>query len=126
MEGLLQHYGMKEEKLLESQELELKNLSPEEIKKRHEELLKMKNLLFYNEIKLKRAAKIKRFNIFYLKDLLSKMYRKIHRREKEREEEEENDDEDELTKQERKRAEERLTLKHANTSRWVKMRLRRT
>ena len=29
MEGLLQHFGMKEDKLLEAQQLEMKNLSPE-------------------------------------------------------------------------------------------------
>ncbi|OWZ21829.1 U3 small nucleolar RNA-associated protein [Phytophthora megakarya] len=107
----------------EEEELARKHVSMEEVAGRQKELAKLRSLLFYEEQKKKRVKKIK-----------SKLYHKIRNAQ----------DKKAMTKQKEqlraldpelarkldeelaeKRAEERLTLKHRNTSKWVKHQLRR-
>lgn len=93
-----------EEKILENEDLALNKLSVEEAAERRAELQKLRALLFYQEQKLKRMAKIK-----------SKTYRKILKKEKDRKaanNEEDKDEEEEKLSAEYARAKERLTLKH--------------
>ena len=97
----------------ESRDLEMNKLSVEDVKARNEELAKMKSLLFYQEQKNKRINKIK-----------SKKYHKIRKRAEERKEKErelikQTDPElykELLEKDAIKRAKERMSLKHKNTS----------
>jgi U3 small nucleolar RNA-associated protein 14 len=73
----------------------------------------MRELMFRQEQKAKRIAKIK-----------SKTYRKIHKREREREMErqaaEEGSDDEKRMKLETARAKERMTLRHKTTGEWAK------
>lgn len=107
----------------EQEELEQKKVSKEEVVQRQQELAKMRALLFYEEQKQKRVKKIK-----------SKLYHKIRnsqdkkQAEKQRKQLRELDPElaDQLDQEmAEKRAEERMTLKHTNTSKWVKRQLKR-
>lgn len=121
IERMLMESGMTERQLKEEEELKMKELDPKEVKRRREELKKMRELMFRAEIKAKRISKIK-----------SKAFRKIARKEKERErkkleeagllgdEEDGEMDEESRMKKERDRAMERATLKHKNTSKWAK------
>ncbi|EGD80880.1 hypothetical protein PTSG_01466 [Salpingoeca rosetta] len=101
--------------LTEGESLALKALSPKEAEARVRELARIRALNSYYEAKCRRIKKIK-----------SKKYRKIRRKAAQRLDDEslEELDEDErkqrLLKQERKRAEERLTLKHKNKGKWAK------
>lgn len=107
----------------EREELERKQVSVQEVQQRQKELAKLRALMFYEEQKQKRIKKIK-----------SKLYHKIRNAQdkkaadKQRKQLRELDPElaqkldDELAE---KRAEERLTLKHTNTSKWVKHQLKR-
>ena len=97
----------------ESRDLEMNKLSVEDVKARNEELAKMKSLLFYQEQK-KRINKIK-----------SKKYHKIRKRAEERRKEKERElikqtdpelYKELLEKDAIKRAKERMSLKHKNTS----------
>ncbi|KAI3648658.1 hypothetical protein MP228_006512 [Amoeboaphelidium protococcarum] len=101
--------------------MNVKGLTMEDVKKNREELLKMRALLFYSEIKSKRAAKVK-----------SKKFKRLLKKEKKREEAKlsalsagNNDDLDvgslsqdpsnleiDADEHERLRAEERVTLRH--------------
>ncbi|KAG1562453.1 hypothetical protein G6F49_000910 [Rhizopus delemar] len=114
--------GMKDEELEAFEALKLNKLSVEEVEARRKELRMMRELMFRHEIKSKRLKKIK-----------SKSYRKLKRKEKERlgaqineveEVDHEIDDEDKM-KAAMSRAEERMTLKHKNTSQWAKRALAR-
>ena len=105
------------------EELELNKLSAESVKKRRDELLKMRALMSYHEKKCKRIKKIK-----------SKKFHKVLRKSAEKAESKHMAELDELDPagaaqrallQEQKRAEERLTLKHKNNSKWVKRVLQR-
>lgn len=98
----------------ESRDLEMNKLSVEDVKARNEELAKMKSLLFYQEQKNKRINKIK-----------SKKYHKIRKRAEERRKEKERElikqtdpelYKELLEKDAIKRAKERMSLKHKNTS----------
>jgi U3 small nucleolar RNA-associated protein 14 len=108
----------------ENQDLEHNKLSIEDVKARNEELAHMKSLLFYQEQKNKRINKIK-----------SKKYHKIHKKAEERRKEKEREVQVQhgnqvqmlretdpelyqelLEKDAVKRARERMTLKHKNTS----------
>ncbi|EGZ27017.1 hypothetical protein PHYSODRAFT_553738 [Phytophthora sojae] len=123
--ALLQAGDLSDKKLAQDEEEELarKRVSTAEVAARQKELAKLRSLLFYEEQKQKRVKKIK-----------SKLYHKIRNAqdkkamEKQREELRALDPEmarkldEELAE---KRAEERLTLKHRNTSKWVKHQLRR-
>lgn len=113
--------GDEEQALLKSEELATNKLPLEEVLRRRAELRKTRELLFREEIKAKRIAKIK-----------SKSYRRVHRKEKEREAEKERlameglgggegllMDEDEKERQDRKRAEARMGTKHKE-SKWAK------
>jgi len=60
VQSILAASGLAHDKQVAEQEaLALQRLSPEEIRERQAELTKMRNLLFYHELKAKRAAKIK-------------------------------------------------------------------
>ncbi|KAG6612692.1 putative U3 small nucleolar RNA-associated protein [Phytophthora cinnamomi] len=123
--ALLQAGDLSDKKLAQDEEEELarKHVSTAEVAARQKELAKLRSLLFYEEQKQRRVKKIK-----------SKLYHKIRNAQdkkamaKQREELRALDPEmarkldEELAE---KRAEERLTLKHRNTSKWVKHQLRR-
>lgn len=106
--------------------LTLKSLSVAEARERREKLAKMRALLFYHEVKAKRLKKIK-----------SKEYRRrLKKAEKRKAGAAEGDggfeglmDEDalrqELEDAEFERAKERLTLKHKNTSRFIRRAIKR-
>lgn len=107
----------------EQDELAQKKVSKEEVVARQQELAKMRALMFYEEQKQKRIKKIK-----------SKLYHKIRnsqdRKQAEKQQKQLRELDPELADQlERemaeKRAEERMTLKHTNTSKWVKHQLKR-
>lgn len=116
--SLMNSYGLKEKDLLrsESTELAASNLTSEEILKRNESLAKMKALLFYQEQKMARINRIK-----------SKTYRRLKKKQREKgqlslEEMKELDPEsfaEEQRKMESKRIEERMSLSHSNSSKWM-------
>ena len=90
----------------ESRDLEMNKLSVEDVKARNEELAKMKSLLFYQEQKSKKYHKIRK-------------RAEERRKEKERELIKQTDPElykELLEKDAIKRAKERMSLKHKNTS----------
>lgn len=101
-------------------QLGVAGVSKEELLERRRELAKVRSLMFHYEHKMKRIKKIK-----------SRKYRRIMKKEKERLAEKRldaSDDEeleDEMIRKERKRAEERMTLRHKNTSKWVRRQLQR-
>ncbi|ORX76369.1 small-subunit processome [Anaeromyces robustus] len=121
---LMEDAGVTEKKESKFEELELNKVSPEEIKERRKELQRMRSLLFYQEQKMKKAAKIK-----------SKAYHRILKKEKQRkqnelslEQLEELDPElaaKERMKLETERARERVTLRHKNTGKWARRMLQR-
>lgn len=104
--------------LLKAEELAEKQLPVEEVLRRRQELRRQRELLFREEIKAKRIAKIK-----------SKSYRRVHRRERERDADREKkmleemgidpEDEDDKERADRKRAEARMGTKHKE-SKWAK------
>ncbi|KXT06967.1 hypothetical protein AC578_7091 [Pseudocercospora eumusae] len=102
--------------LLKAEGLAEKHLPVEEVERRRAELRRARDLLFREEIKAKRIAKIK-----------SKGYRRVRRKENQRNAENEReamqgldfDDEDEKEKHDRKRAEARMSTKHKD-SKWAK------
>lgn len=107
----------------EQEELVRNKVSEVEVKQRQNELAKMRALMFYEEQKQRRVKKIK-----------SKLYHKIRNNQNKKEQEKhrkqlrELDPEmaDQLDQElAEKRAEERMTLKHTNTSKWVKHQLSR-
>ncbi|KAL0360031.1 UNVERIFIED_CONTAM: putative protein C57A7.06 [Sesamum radiatum] len=94
-------------------------ISVEEVMDRQERLAKMRSLLFRHEMKAKRVKKIK-----------SKTYHRLLKKERRKTAEAalQMDPEaakEHAMKQEFKRAEERMTLKHKNSSRWAKRILQR-
>ncbi|RHZ79054.1 hypothetical protein Glove_152g42 [Diversispora epigaea] len=111
--------GAKEKDIQKFEELQLSKLSVEEIIARQKELRRMRELMFREEIKAKRIAKIK-----------SKTYRKIKRKEREKNKlsvEQFGDKEtikEEQMKLESARAQERMSLRHKNTSKWAKQTLK--
>jgi len=121
---LMEDAGVTEKKEAKFEELELNKVSPEEIKERRRELQRMRSLLFYQEQKMKKAAKIK-----------SKAYHRILKKEKQKkqselslEQLEELDPElaaKERMKLETERARERVTLRHKNTGKWARRMLQR-
>jgi U3 small nucleolar RNA-associated protein 14 len=117
--------GMKDEELEEFEALKLNKLTVAEVEEKRKELRMMRELMFRHEIKNKRLKKIK-----------SKSYRKLQRKEKDKlalqvkdnmaeiDHEMEGDD-DEKMQAAMGRAEERMSLKHKNTSKWAKRALAR-
>ncbi|RHY85575.1 hypothetical protein DYB37_002697 [Aphanomyces astaci] len=120
--ALLEASGWSDKTMLkeEAAELAANEVSVDEVRARQGELAKMRAMMFYQEQKNKRIKKIK-----------SKLYHKIRNKQEDRKERmalRELDpefaaqmDADEAEK----RAEERMTLKHTNTSKWVKHQLGR-
>ncbi|KAI3966919.1 hypothetical protein MKX01_017570, partial [Papaver californicum] len=99
--------------------LELNMISVEDVKDRQNHLAKMRSLLFRHEVKSKHIKKIK-----------SKTYHRLKNKDKLKtsfsDEQMDPDSAKELAfKQELKRAEERMTLKHKNNSKWAKRAIRR-
>ncbi|CAG8469082.1 4136_t:CDS:2 [Ambispora leptoticha] len=121
VEHILEESGFKEKDIQQYEELELNKLTIEEIQSRRRELRMMRELMFREDLKAKRIAKIK-----------SKTYHKIKKREREKnklnlEQLSQLDPElghQEQLKLEAARAQERMTLKHKNTSRWAKQALK--
>eukprot|EP00752_Nemacystus_decipiens_P002427 g2286.t1 len=98
----------------EMEELKSKAYTVEEVKERQAELSKMRALMFYHERKQHHMNKIK-----------SKVYRKIKKRQRERAGDgEPGADGEQGEVAARKRAEERMSLRHKNTTKWVKNALR--
>ncbi|PXF47970.1 hypothetical protein BWQ96_02356 [Gracilariopsis chorda] len=103
-----------EEKAID--DLGVSEVTKEEVLERRRQMAKMRSLMFHYERKMKRIKRIK-----------SKKFRRVMKKEREKlvgmmdsEEEEEA-----LMKAERERAEERMTLRHKNTSKWVRRQLKR-
>ncbi len=124
IEKLLQQGGVMSEKdvvSLENKDLK-SSVSKEELVARRRELAKMRSLMFEYERKMKRISKIK-----------SKKFRRIMKNEKLKLKEEQGDmsgsDLEDIAANrmaaEKRRAEERMTLRHKNTSKWVKRQLSR-
>ncbi|CAK4639696.1 hypothetical protein LEN26_017375 [Aphanomyces euteiches] len=119
---LLETSGWTDKKILreEEAELEVNQVSVEEVRARQGELAKMRAMMFYQEQKNKRIKKIK-----------SKLYHKIRNKAEDRKErlalrELDPDLAAQMDAEDaEKRAEERMTLKHTNTSKWVKHQLSR-
>lgn len=117
IDGILRQSGVKEADIAEEEELALNKLTPEEVEARRKELRLMRSLMFREEEKAKRVAKIK-----------SKTYRKIHKKERERTklgmdalmELDPEQAEREQLKAEQARAKERMTMRHKNTGKWAK------
>ncbi|KAI0561499.1 Utp14 protein [Gracilaria domingensis] len=97
-------------------DLGVSEVSREEIMERRRQLAKMRSLMFHYERKMKRIKKIK-----------SKKYRRLMKKEREKVAEMagSEDEEEALMKAERQRAEERMRLRHKNTSKWVRRKLSR-
>ncbi|KAJ4968744.1 hypothetical protein NE237_015445 [Protea cynaroides] len=99
--------------------LELNKISVEDVKDRQKRLAKMRSLLFRHEMKAKHVKKIK-----------SKMYHRLMKKDRlkaasARMEMDPEAAKEQAMKQEFKRAEERMTLKHKNSSKWAKRILKR-
>lgn len=115
--------GMKDEELEAFEALKLNKLTIEEVESKRKELRMMRELMFRHEVKNKRLKKIK-----------SKSYRKLQRKEKEKlqlqikdtmaEIDHEMEDGEKMDAA-MARAEERMSLKHKNTSKWAKRALAR-
>ncbi|KAI8639865.1 small-subunit processome [Parasitella parasitica] len=122
IQDALAQAGMKDEELEEFEALKLNKLTVEQMEEKRKELRMMRELMFRHEIKNKRFKKIK-----------SKSYRKLQRKEKDRlalqmkdmpEIDHEMEDSEKMDAA-MSRAEERMTLKHKNTSKWAKRALAR-
>ncbi|PHU18585.1 hypothetical protein BC332_14280 [Capsicum chinense] len=99
--------------------LELNKISVEDVRERQDQLAKMRSLLFRHEMKAKRVKKIK-----------SKVYHHLQKKDRLKQagaaiETDPEAAKEQAMKQEFKRAEERLTLKHKNSSKWAKRILKR-
>ncbi|XP_042518607.1 uncharacterized protein C57A7.06 [Macadamia integrifolia] len=99
--------------------LELNKISVKDVKDRQNRLAKMRSLLFRNEMKSKRIKNIK-----------SKIYHRLSKKDKLKSasagmEMDPEAAKEQAKKQEFKRAEERMTLKHKNSSKWAKRILER-
>ncbi|KAJ2773390.1 hypothetical protein IWQ57_001319, partial [Coemansia nantahalensis] len=123
VQTILAQSGMSDEQQRQYEELELKQLSPEEIRRRQRELRMVRELMFRSEQKAKRVAKIK-----------SKAFRRILKRQRthaqEKELERMKDEDPEMyamlvEKMAQSRAEERMSLRHKNTGKWAKAMARR-
>ncbi|KAL7275074.1 hypothetical protein RUND412_002009 [Rhizina undulata] len=116
--GILKESDMVSEKQIqEFEELKSNKMSIEDVQRRTAELRLARELLYREELKAKRIKKIK-----------SKTYRRIHKKERMKEQQAIEDairlengvpDEGEELERERKRAEERMSLRHKQ-SRWAK------
>jgi U3 small nucleolar RNA-associated protein 14 len=123
IDSLLRESGLRSEKEIASfEDLALKKVSIDEVRHRRAQLRAMRELMFRQDLKAKRIAKIK-----------SKTYRRIHKKEREREmarqaAEEDSDGEEAMERKmkvETARAKERMTLRHKNTRDWATKMLNR-
>lgn len=120
IDELLRQSGMRDEKEITTfEDLAMKKISIDEVRERQIGLQKMRDLMFRQEQKAKRLAKIK-----------SKSYRRLLKREREREQNKRLEDGEEesreaIMKRETARAKERMTLRHKNTGEWAKKMLGR-
>ena len=111
--------NLKDQKLLTQSELKaVQAMSLQEMKLKRSEFLKLKAMQMYQESKFKR-----------LKNIKSKRYRKILKKQKEKEEQKQMDlmEKDDPAKfkqvveqMEKDRMKERMSLKHKNTTKWAK------
>ncbi|KAL4466815.1 hypothetical protein ABPG74_010412 [Tetrahymena malaccensis] len=120
IEQKLQQFNLKTEKQIKAKEIELlEKLDPQEAKKRINEMNKQKMLLFQQEIKNKRVAKIK-----------SKLYHRIKKKQKLRAQlkEHENMDEEARLQQQQElleeRAKERIGMRHKTKSKHIQTMLK--
>ncbi|KAL4509994.1 hypothetical protein ABPG72_010187 [Tetrahymena utriculariae] len=120
IEQKLQQFNLKTEKQIKAKEIELlEKLDPQEAKKRINEMNKQKMLLFQQEIKNKRVAKIK-----------SKLYHRIKKKQKLRAQlkEYENMDEEARLQQQQElleeRAKERIGMRHKTKSKHIQQMLK--
>lgn len=122
IQDALAQAGMKDEELEEFEALKLNKLTVDQMEEKRKELRMMRELMFRHEIKNKRLKKIK-----------SKSYRKLQRKEKDKlalqikdmaEIDHEMEDGEKMDAA-MSRAEERMSLKHKNTSKWAKRALAR-
>ncbi|XP_065860458.1 U3 small nucleolar RNA-associated protein 14 [Euphorbia lathyris] len=93
--------------------LELNKLSAEDVREKLNHFAKMRSLLFRHEVKMKRVKKIK-----------SKVYRRLLKKDRSKMSSDgmymdPEEAKEQAMKQEFKRAEERMTLKHKNRSKWA-------
>ncbi|KAJ3300996.1 hypothetical protein HDU76_005910 [Blyttiomyces sp. JEL0837] len=126
--NILEDSALTEKRQMELEEMELNKVTKEELEARRAELAKLRSLMFYQELKQKKIAKIK-----------SKTYRKVHRKKKGKNGEEEEElsvaelagldpdlARDKLEKLEVARIKERMTMKHKNTGKWAQRMLKRS
>jgi U3 small nucleolar RNA-associated protein 14 len=118
IQKILGEGGLSDKRQLELEDMEMNKLSREEVALRRAELAKMRSLMFFQEQKKKKIAKIK-----------SKTYRKLNKKKSEDPDEldietlKQLDPEaarERLIMMERQRAIERMTLKHKNSGKWAK------
>ena len=114
VDELLRQSGIRSEKEITTfEDLALKKVSIDEVRTRQAQLRAMRELMFRQDQKAKRIAKIK-----------SKAYHKVLKRERERRRlidgDEEEDEREKVLKAEAARAKERMTLRHKNTGEWAK------
>jgi len=123
LESILQASGQDTTIAPKYDELPLNQLTPEQVAMRTAELRKMKRLVSYQ---VQKATRIKKIH--------SKTYRRIHNKERKITEDKmlmeylaTNPDaaSEEVLKTEMARIEERITLKHKNTSQWLRTNLKR-
>ncbi|KAI5070101.1 hypothetical protein GOP47_0014444 [Adiantum capillus-veneris] len=117
--SLLQENGLVEDTSETATTLGFNKLTMDEVKERQERLAKMRTMLSYHEAKSKRMKKIK-----------SKTYHRLLQKDRKGKavQEDELDPEslkEAAVKAEFKRVQERMTLKHKNTSKWAKRIIKR-
>lgn len=123
-DALLTAAGMKSEKdIVANEQLEMKRFTEEEVLKRQAELAKMRSLLFFQEIRAKRQAKIKSRR--YRKELKKDALRKAQKDGSSAEMLLGEDSLERRKEAEVARAKERLTLKTRKASQWAHQMMQR-
>ncbi|MCO5573156.1 hypothetical protein L7F22_026922 [Adiantum nelumboides] len=117
--SLLRENGLAEDTSEAATSLGFNKLSMDEVKERQERLARMRSMLFHHEAKAKRMKKIK-----------SKTYHRLLQKDRKGKAGQEGELDPESLKEaamkaEFKRAQERMTLKHKNTSKWAKRIIKR-
>ncbi len=123
IEAILKETGLEEDEVRKREERELKQsvVTKEEVIARQIELRQMRTLMFHQEMKAKRLKRIK-----------SRSHRRLRKKDKEKEQELTAQETAELggeageearMKEERRRAQERMTQRHKNNSKWIKRQL---
>ncbi|PCH34293.1 Utp14-domain-containing protein [Wolfiporia cocos MD-104 SS10] len=117
VDRLLKSANLRDEDIKQTESLKMNDLFVSDVIARRAELAKMREMMFRENAKAKRLAKIK-----------SKTYRKIKKRGREHlaeklgegEDDEDENDEEVRMRREVERARERATLRHKNTGKWAK------